>query len=144
LIQGLQIEVLDKKVYLNCNNLTKLSALILKSNKFLDKNTFCSGMKSLRGASEKFSKKELEYGKRQVDLAVIYDAEGNAISKVPHYTVVCEATSLHATSNTLRLFSANQRVDGIIPSLVRVGAVQPGTVITVGVASVKKIINKSV
>lgn len=143
-VANLQIEVLHKDIYLNCNNFIKLSSLLINNNKLLSKKMFCKGMVSLREASREFSKKEAKYGRREVDLAIVYDAEGRQISNVPHYTVVEGSTSLHATSNIKRVFDANQRVDGIIPTLTKQGAVAPGTVVTKGVSGVKKISHRSV
>ena len=137
LARDLKIEVLNKKVHLNCNNLTKLSVLLLKNNKLLDKNTFCLGMRNLQKASSQFYEREQKYGKCEVKLAVIYDLYGNPISKIPHDTIVEKGTSIHATSNTRCLISINQRVDSIIPSLVKFGAVNPGTIITKGVSNIK-------
>lgn len=144
-IRDLQIEVLNKKVYLNCNNLTKLSKLIIKNNSLIDRQTFCRGMQKLQNASRDFSRKEEAYGRLEVELRMIYDENDRPYSKVPHYTVVENNTSLHATSNVrnLNLFSSNQRIDGIIPSLVRAGAIEPGSVITKGVSRIKTIPNKS-
>lgn len=143
-IRDLQIEVLNKKVYLNCNNLTKLSKLIIKNNSLIDRQTFCRGMQKLQNASRDFSRKEEAYGRLEVELRMIYDENDRPYSNLPHYTVVENNTSLHATSNVrnLSLFSSNQRIDGIIPSLVKAGAIEPGSVITKGVSRIKTMPNR--
>lgn len=144
LVRDLQIEVLNKKIYLNCNNAKKMVNLILNSNKLIDKTNFCQGMIQLQKASKNFSKKEEEYGKKEVNLCKIYDLRGNVISRSPHYTVIENKTSIHAISNTNVNLLAEQRVDGIIPTLVKNGAIQPGTIISRGISSVKIIPNRSI
>ena len=101
-------------------------------------------MQKLQNASRDFSRKEEAYGRLEVELRMIYDENDRPYSNLPHYTVVENNTSLHATSNVrnLSLFSSNQRIDGIIPSLVKAGAIEPGSVITKGVSRIKTMPNR--
>jgi hypothetical protein len=101
-------------------------------------------MFELQQASKNFSKKEESYGRSEVNLAFIYDLEGNQKTNIPHYTVIKDSTSLHATSNIKRIFDKDQRIDGAIPTLVKQNAIAPGTVITKGVSNIKKISHKSI
>lgn len=144
LVKDLQIEVLKNQIYLNCSNLIKLGKIILNENQFLDKNAFCKGMNALGAASKKFSKEEETFGLREVYLCTIYDENGKPYSEIPHYTIVEDKATIHATSNVRRIFSQNQRVDGVIADLVKNNSIAPGTVITVGYGGTKKISNKTI
>jgi hypothetical protein len=144
LIANLKIEVLNGSVYLNCNNLYQLSKSLVKNNKSLDKKTFCEGMQNLQNVSRSFSEKEKSFGRSEVDLSLIFDSQGNLKSNIPHYTIVKNATSLHSTSNTKRIFDKDQIVDGVIPTLSKPNAIAPGTIITKDISDVKKITNKSI
>jgi hypothetical protein len=144
LIRDLNIEVLKNKIYLNCNNLIKLGKLLLSENPLLPQTLYVKGMIELQKKSIEFSIVEKSYGRAKMCMSIIYDENNKEFCKIPHYTVIENDTTIHATSNVNFDLKKNQRVDGIIPTLVKNGAIQPGTVITKGVSKIKLIKQTSV
>jgi hypothetical protein len=85
----------------------------------------------------KFDDKEDTFGKVEVNMQIIHDEHG-IMTKVPHFGLVENKTSLHATSNTNFLLRENQRIDGIILNLVKTGAIKSGTVVTTNIKFVER------
>lgn len=135
-VRGLKIETLNGKIYLNCNNMIKLSRMIARNNHLLDESTFCTSMLKLQQISRNFTTQEKSFGRVKVDCLKIYDSSGQSYVDIPHYTVIEKGTSIHATSNVNFKMKPNQSVDGIIPALTKPKSDAPGTVITREVSKV--------
>ena len=128
LTKGAKIEVLNGKIYLNCFTvgklLSKANAHNLSDQQILD--LLCQ----LQLLSMSFMRYERDGESVSMIMSKFKTTSGMEVSK--HFTYREGNSLMHSTSNTNFRLDVNQKVDIALPSLVKAGALNPGTVITKG------------
>lgn len=131
-----KIEVLNKKIYLNCkSNLLPLIKLF-NPKKIGEVKTF-EGILELKKISENFryyEKKNQEYV--AMPLAVGLKNNGKVLF-TPHYVHVSGKNVLHATSNIPKKLDACQAWYNALPSAVKGTAVKPATIVSFDIKTVQ-------
>lgn len=128
-----KIEVLNKKIYLNCFTVGKLCNNLLKRNSLINEENFLYGIRALKTQSKEFEKFEIE----NIELNLISAKDkNNDLIYWPHYGWKEGTTTLHGTSKLPSYLHVTQLNDVPIPDLVKFGAKNPATIITKDVTKV--------
>jgi hypothetical protein len=131
-LDGRKIEVLNKKIYLNCITKGKLFMRARGGNKNIDNEKIFNFFVDLKRTNANFY--EYENRNREYIRAVLMSAfDGKTCIFGYHYGLllnILNKTAIHGTSSIPKNLYTNQRVDIPMPSLIRHGALNPGTVIT--------------
>lgn len=126
-IKNCKIEILNKKIYLNCFTLGKLTKHILKNNSLITEKKFIEGMNMLKKQAVEFNKFEKE--NEQLKIIQALDENNKPLYK-PHYGWYEKSTTAHATSNIPTNLRLTQYKDVPLSDLIKRGAKNPGTIIT--------------
>ncbi len=122
-----KIEILNGEITLNCNTVGKIIREIYNGH---NKLMVIKTIMSLKDASEDFRNYELKNQQFiKMTSAGIITKEGTVITN-PHYMYQEKNYTIHATSNIGVRLDSSQFSDVALSSLIKEGAVNPGTIIS--------------
>lgn len=135
--ENLNIEIINKKIYLNCFSLIKFARelKILKPN--ITKQETFNIMYDIKCLSKNLEELYKNSGLIKMTMGKIRNNE-ELITNVPHFTYSHYSNykgleirnSIHHTSNTNISLINSQKIDAPIPCLIKPNASKPGTLIT--------------
>lgn len=129
-VKTMKIEVLNKKVYLNCYTMSKLCREIIIANPNMQKEELLLIVSNLRKRAIFYSK----YEEKTVELLYM---RSEKIFSIYHPSLHKYDVLIHGTSNINFPKNSDQKIDIPMPSLIKRGAPNPGTVLTQNVNKVE-------
>lgn len=138
LVKNLKIEVLNRKIYLNCYTIGKLCRELFKNNSLITKENFVKGVCALKNQAELIERFENSGDKVRVDLISGIDCKNKKIFS-PHFGYYENNKTIHSTSNIKFAIRNDQINDVPMPSLIKPNSPNPGTVISLKVDKIVKI-----
>jgi hypothetical protein len=129
-----KIEILNKKIYINCFTIGKL---LYKSNvKNLSEQKIFNFIHDLKIIVDNFnSYEELNQEIIKMELSQITTQEGTTVANY-HYTYKNFKNTMHPTSNIVFKIQPSQKIDTAMPGAIKEGSKKPGTIITQNIAKI--------
>jgi hypothetical protein len=128
-VKHLKIEILNKKIYLNCYTPGKFAKALLSRNQIITEKNYIMCVNALKYETQRFN----NFDQEKIRVELFRPKIRNEFICRSHYGYIEENNSIHATSNTPNVLLENQSVDVSIASLVKPTAINPSSIITTNV-----------
>jgi hypothetical protein len=128
-VKHLKIEILNRKIYLNCYTPGKFARALLSRNQVITENNYIKCVNALKVETERFN----NFDKEKIRVELFRPKIKNKFICRSHYGYIEGNNSIHATSNTPDMLLENQSIDVSIASLVKSTAIAPSSIITTNV-----------
>lgn len=135
-LKNLKIEILNKKIYLNCFTIGKLIKSFPLNSRKQDIYNVVNDLKLAAIDFKEYEDGNISYEKMPVTMAYLDKEKKNLIYSW-HYAISEGRNTMHATSNIPVKLSINQSVEEPMPTLIKKNAVYPATIITTNISEIK-------